>query len=109
MSYIDDCVIISHKIDDEDRIILFVVANNKKIDSHDAGIIKSRIKSECSPRHVPYKIIQAPSVPYTINGKKVELAIKSVVNNEEVTNYDSLSNPESLEFYRTVELDNASI
>ncbi len=107
MSYIDDCVIISHKIDDEDRIILFVVANDKKLDNHDTDLIKNKIKNECSPRHVPYKVIQAPSVPYTINGKKVELAIKSVVNNEEVTNYDSLSNPESLEFFRLVELDNA--
>ena len=39
-------------------------------------------------------------IPYTINGKKVELAIKKIIHNQPVNNNDSLSNPECLEQYK---------
>ena len=47
---------------------------------------------------MPYKIIQIEDIPYTINGKKVELAVKNIVEGKNVDNIDSLSNPESLNF-----------
>ena len=66
--------------------------------------IKNHIKNQCSPRHMPYKIIQIEDIPYTINGKKVELAVKNIVEGKNVANIDSLSNPESLNFYKKIDI-----
>ena len=41
-------------------------------------------------------------IPYTINGKKVEMAVKNIVNGEEVENIDSISNSECLAEYSTL-------
>jgi acetoacetyl-CoA synthetase len=41
-------------------------------------------------------------IPYTINMKKVELAVKKVIHNELVLNIDALANPQSLELYRNL-------
>ena len=49
---------------------------------------------------MPAKVIQVQEIPYTINMKKVELAVRSVIHGEEVTNRDALANPEALELYR---------
>ncbi len=40
------------------------------------------------------------AIPYTLSGKKVELAIKKLLHGEEVKNKDALSNPDSLDFYQ---------
>ena len=39
-------------------------------------------------------------IPYTINGKKVEIAVRKVIHGEEVKNKEALANPEALELYR---------
>jgi acetoacetyl-CoA synthetase len=50
---------------------------------------------------VPAVILTAPDVPYTINGKKVEVAVKKLIHGEEVKNRDALRNPECLEFFKS--------
>ena len=61
--------------------------------------IRKNILSQASPRHVPRKILATPAVPYTLNMKKVELAVKKVIEGQPVLNKDALSNPEALDFY----------
>ena len=61
--------------------------------------IKSDIRLQCSPRHVPTKIFQIDEIPYTINGKKVEIAVKNIINNLPLKNTDSIANPKSLEYF----------
>ena len=46
--------------------------------------------------------MEIEDIPYTINGKKVEIAVKRMIQGENVANKDSLTNPESLEFYRKI-------
>jgi acetoacetyl-CoA synthetase len=48
---------------------------------------------------VPAKIIAVPDIPYTLNMKKVELAVRKVIHGQEVKNVDALRNPESLEAF----------
>jgi len=60
------------------------------------------LKQRCSPRHVPAIILSTPDIPYTINGKKVEVAIKKLIHGEQVNNKDALANSESLAFYSSV-------
>jgi acetoacetyl-CoA synthetase len=38
-------------------------------------------------------------IPYTISGKKVELAVRKVIHGQEVKNKDALANPHALDLY----------
>lgn len=62
--------------------------------------ITREIRTSCSPRHVPSLILTIEEVPYTVNGKKVELAIKNICEGREVKNAGSLANPNCLDEYR---------
>ncbi|SFE16995.1 acetoacetyl-CoA synthetase [Lentibacillus persicus] len=64
--------------------------------------IKKEIKTHCSPRHVPSGIYEAPALPKTLNGKKLEIPIKKILMGkpvEEVVNKGSLSNQDSLNYF----------
>ena len=103
ISFITDSLAIGQNWDNDERIILFVILKNKKtISDVDLKKIKSAIREQCSPRHVPYKVIPVDDIPYTINGKKVELAVKEIINGFEPENISSLSNPESLNQYKGI-------
>ena len=64
--------------------------------------LRAAIRENASPRHVPAKIIQVAEIPYTINMKKVELAVRNVIHGEPVKNLDALANPAALELYRNL-------
>ena len=64
--------------------------------------IKTTLRTNASPRHVPAKIIATPDIPYTLNMKKVEIAVKKMIEGQPVLNRDALSNPESLDFYADI-------
>jgi acetoacetyl-CoA synthetase len=68
-----------------------------------AGRIKKLIRENASPRHVPAKILPVPDVPYTLNMKKVELAVKKAVEGKAILNRDALRNPEALDYYANLE------
>ena len=59
--------------------------------------IRKTIRTNASQRHVPVKIIEVPDIPYTLNMKKVELAVLNVIKEKTVLNKDALSNPEVLD------------
>ena len=80
---------------------------NYNLDQMMIDLIKTEIKKSCSPRHVPSFILSVKDIPYTINGKKVEIAVKKIINGQSVDNKSSIYNPESLNYYKDVkELDN---
>jgi acetoacetyl-CoA synthetase len=85
------------------KIILFVVpVQGRQIDGEAAARIKSKIRTDLSPRYVPDDVVQAPSVPKTLNGKKLEVPIKRLLaggDPSEVLNRDLLADPSSVEFY----------
>ena len=62
--------------------------------------IKNKIKINASPRHVPAKIISVRDIPKTKNGKLVELAVKNLIEGNEIKNKEALVNPEVLEQFR---------
>ena len=81
---------------------LFVVTGKAELNEQLIQKIKSTIRTAYSPRHVPDEIIEAPDIPYTISGKKVEGPVKKILSGKELTkslNRDALKNPESLNFY----------
>ena len=72
------------------------------LDSKKVEQIKSYIRSNCSHRHVPEKVIETKVIPYTINGKKVEIAVKNIIQGKDVNNQDALINPDVLEYYSNI-------
>lgn len=97
---IDDSVVIGQEWDNDVRVILFVkLADGFELTEDLKKRIKQTIRANASPRHTPAKIIAVADIPYTLNMKKVELAVKKVVHNQPVLNRDALRNPEALEHY----------
>ncbi len=100
MEEIEDSLVIGQNWKNDVRVILFVkTAEGIPLTDALKEKIKSLIRANASPRHVPAKIISTPDIPYTLNMKKVELAVKKMVEGNPVDNRDALKNPESLDFY----------
>ena len=51
---------------------------------------------------MPEKVIETKGIPYTINGKKVEIAVKNIIQGKGVENQDALINPDVLEYYSNI-------
>ena len=97
---IEDSLVIGQNWKNDVRVILFVkMAEGHKLTEELQSNIRKILRANASPRHVPAKIITVPDVPYTLNMKKVELAVKNVIQGKSVLNRDALVNPESLDFY----------
>jgi len=100
MEEIEDSVVIGQNWKNDIRVILFVkLAGDHELTEELKAKIRQTIRSNASPRHVPAKILVTPAVPYTLNMKKVELAVKKIIEGKPVLNKDALGNPEALDFY----------
>ena len=89
--------------DNDIRIILFVVMDNKYILNEDLiNRVKKQIRNNASPRHVPTKVISISDIPRTKNGKIVELAVKNTIEGNEIKNLEALANPEILKEYKNL-------
>ena len=104
MSEIEDSLVVGQTWHDDERIVLFVqlkagIALTEELITK----IKNEIKTKRTPRHIPAKVLAIADIPYTINGKKVEIAVKNIINGREVTNTGVLRNPECLELYKDIE------
>ena len=105
MEEIEDSVVVGQHFDGDERVLLFVkIRRGFSLNEDLQKRIRTNIRSSCSPRHVPAIILEAPDVPYTINGKKVEVAVKKLIHGQEVKNRDALRNPECLEFYKSLKI-----
>jgi acetoacetyl-CoA synthetase len=95
-----DCVVVGQQWKNDVRVILFVqMAPGQELTDALKYRLRATIRANASPRHVPAKIIAVPDIPYTLNMKKVELAVRKVIHGEPVTNKDALRNPEALDHY----------
>ncbi len=104
MSEIQDSLVIGQKWEDDERVVLFVVlAPGVEFSAELEKTIRTRIRSNASPRHVPAKIIPVEAIPYTRNGKKVEVAVRKLIHGRPVKNREALANPESLDLYVDME------
>ena len=100
---IADSLVVGVQKDGNEQVALFLKMNEgHKLTEELINSIKSIIRSNCSPRHVPAIIKPVADIPYTINLKKVELAVKKVIHGEEVTNKDALANPEALDCFKDI-------
>jgi acetoacetyl-CoA synthetase len=100
---IADSLVVGQEWKDDVRVVLFVkMADGAQLTDELQDHIRKTIRAQASPRHVPKKIIPIDDIPYTINLKKVELAVKKIIHGQEVLNQDALRNPESLKLYKDI-------
>ncbi|KAI5627163.1 acetoacetyl-CoA synthetase isoform X1, partial [Silurus asotus] len=104
----DSVCVPQYNSDGEERVILFLkLVQNQNFTPELVAKIRSAIRVSLSARHVPSVILQTKDIPYTISGKKVEVAVKQVIAGKEVTQRGAFSNPDSLDLYKNIpELQN---
>ncbi|MBA3328249.1 MAG: acetoacetate--CoA ligase, partial [Solirubrobacterales bacterium] len=82
---------------------LFVVLREGvRLDDDLVAQIRRRVREDCSPRHVPDRVLQIDEVPRTLSGKALELPVKRILMGtppEQAASVDSLANPEALDVF----------
>ena len=103
IDFITEGLVVGQDYNDDVRIILFITTkNDEKLDEEKIKTIKSRIRKNCSPKHVPSIIIKVPEIPRTKSGKIVELAVRKVIHGETINNKEAIANPEALKFFENI-------
>ncbi len=103
MDEVLESIAVGQDWDNDVRVVLFVIlANDIELNNALIKKIKTTIRTNTTPRHVPAKVIQVTAIPKTLSGKIVEIAVRNVIHNRPVTNTDALANPEALEEYRNL-------
>ena len=101
LEWIEDSIAVNSK--DNNSYILFVkMIGNNKIDFDKIGKIRDVIKHNLSPKHLPSRVIEVSDIPYTINGKKTEIAVKKIIDGDPVDNIDSIANSECLKQFSQI-------
>jgi acetoacetyl-CoA synthetase len=96
-----ESIAIGQHWDNDVRVVLFVrLRPGVALDAALEQRIRSVIRDNTTPRHVPARIVAVTDIPRTISGKIVELAVREVVHGRPVKNTDALANPAALEEFR---------
>ena len=100
LDVIVESVVIGQNWEDDVRVVLFVVLRaGEVLDEQLVQAVRTTIRQNATPRHVPAKIIQVLEIPRTLSGKIVEIAVREVVHGRPVNNMDALANPEALQHF----------
>src|SRR5207253_160567 len=85
------------------HLFLFVaMAPGADLDDELRAALRARIRSDCSPRHVPDEVIAIPEVPKTLTGKLLEVPVKRLLMGRDVkeaASRDALANPAALDWF----------
>ena len=85
------------------RVILFVrLQEGATLEKALTERIRTAIRTQTTPRHVPAKIIAVPDLPRTRSGKLTELAVRELIHGRPVHNIEALANPQALEYFRNL-------
>lgn len=102
---VTEALVVGQNYNNDVRIILFVkLRENFELTEDFVKKIKSKIRTNCSPRHVPSVIKNCPDIPRTKSGKIVEIAVRKILNKETITNVEALANPEALDYFKNLDL-----
>ena len=100
IAQIEDSIVVGRPRDgDVDVVLCVVLAAGESLSEELVERIRAQIRSTTTPRHVPAHVRAVPAIPYTISGKKVEKAVRTVIEGGTVDNADAMANPESLAAY----------
>jgi acetoacetyl-CoA synthetase len=92
---------VSQDFEGDTRVVLFItLKGGVELTPEFEKEIKTALRVQASPRHVPDLIVAAPELPRTKSNKLVELAVGDVINGREVRNRDALANPQALDWFK---------
>ena len=99
----DSLVVDTGQLGQDGRLILYVVAaDGQAVDDALTAKIRSLLRTELSPRHVPDEINQVPGIPRTLSGKKLEVPVRKILLGTpvaEAADPDALANPDVLRWF----------
>ncbi|KAJ7121278.1 acetoacetate-CoA ligase [Mycena crocata] len=93
--------------DADERVLLFLkMRPGNTLNDALIARVKNAIRTGLSPRHVPAYVFEVADIPYTVNGKRIEMAVKEIVSGLVTKPSGTVVNPESLKlFYKYFELE----
>jgi acetoacetyl-CoA synthetase len=92
-----ESLVFGQEWDGDTRVVLLVrLADGADLDGALQADIKARIRTACTPRHVPARIVAVDDLPRTRSNKLAELAVADAVNGRPVRNTDGLANVDAL-------------
>jgi acetoacetyl-CoA synthetase len=95
-----EAIAVGQDWDSDTRIVLFVrMADGVVLTPQLEAAIRARLRDNCTPRHVPARIIAVADIPRTRSNKITELAVADVINGRVVRNREALANPEALDLF----------
>ena len=100
---ITDALVVDVPQGDDAWMPLFVVLRDgSELDDDLVKAIRTRIREDCSPRHVPNDVFEVKEVPRTLSGKVLEVPVKRILAGtppEKAAARDSLANPQALDWF----------
>ncbi|PKO28706.1 MAG: acetoacetate--CoA ligase [Betaproteobacteria bacterium HGW-Betaproteobacteria-5] len=72
------------------------------LDAALVAAITSRLRADCSPRHVPDRMYAIDAVPYTLTAKKMEVPVRKILMGtplEKAASRDAMKNPEAIDYF----------
>jgi len=99
-----DCLVVdTGQLGQDGQLILYLVlVQGHDLDAALTAKIRSLLRAELSPRHVPDAIHQVPGIPRTLSGKKLEVPVRRILQGTPVAaaaDPDALANPEVLGYF----------
>lgn len=89
-------------LDQDDKMILFVQIAEAYFNDDFMLSVKQALKQKRSPRHVPDMVYRVDGIPYTVNGKKMEVLVKKLMMGDDNINYSSLKDPNLISDYKRI-------
>ncbi|KZT10799.1 acetoacetate-CoA ligase [Laetiporus sulphureus 93-53] len=99
---IDDSLCVGQRRpqDKDERVLLFVKMRAGHVLTESLkNKLRAAIRKSLSHRHVPAYIFEIEDIPYTVNGKKIEIAVKQIVSGSTLKPSGTVANPDSLQLY----------
>jgi acetoacetyl-CoA synthetase len=101
---IDDAVVVNLDLPGGRAFMPLFVAlgGGRRLDEALEAKVRDRLRRDYTPRHVPDRIVQVPSVPMTLTGKKMEVPVRRILLGtpvEQAANRNAMANPEALDHF----------
>lgn len=105
---VQEAVVVGQDWEGDQRVVLFVrLKPDAVLDDELIKLIRTRIRSGATPRHVPAVIVAVPDIPRTRSGKISEIAVRDSIHGRPLKNTTALANAECLKFYQRWRAQNA--
>jgi acetoacetyl-CoA synthetase len=87
----------------EGRLLLYVsLTSDAELSDDLIARLRTALRTELSPRHVPDEIHEVPGIPKTLSGKKLEVPVRKILLGtpvEQAANPDAMANPDVLRYF----------